>query len=993
MKSLRVAKVVFVATMLLPGTASAQQVNASIVGTVRDTSGAILPGVTVEAASPALIEKVRSVVTDERGAYRIVDLRPGAYTVTFTLPSFSTVRREGVELNTGFTATVDGVMQVGAIEETVTVSGASPLVDVQNVRTQSVMTRGTLDALPNAQTISSFSALTLGSNVSGVATGSDVGGNQGEQGFVVIHGTRTTDMKYMQNGMNTNNAMSSNGGIFKAGHNMNQLAVSEVQMSYSGAGAEFETAGAQFNFIPKDGGNRFTGASRFFYTDENFQSQNLNAALRARGVRSSQRVKHIYDAGGAVGGPLVREKLWFFTAHRWWGNDEYQPGMWFNAAQGSGRFVPDLNRRAYYRSHSLEHGVNLTYQFSSKDKLTYYSNYATTCTCFQGVGATVSPEASFSQRIPARLNQVAWTRAQSNKVLLEFGYTFLPVRWHIFHDPPNVSGTDVPIVEQSTGLSYGARVSTTLPYNDIDAGPGNGTTNLNQSLRATLSYVTGTHNFKTGTTWLGGWDKRSGAQNVLPGFGPVSFRLNNGIPNQITQWASPIYQAQSFSNLGVYVQDQWSVNSRMTLNLGLRGDFFEGRYPDQQFPASTFIPAVFIPGRSGVPSWRDVSPRVGLAIQATSDAKTAIKISHGRYVQSEGAGFAQSQNPANTIVQSATRVWNDANGDMFPQANELGPLSNLAFGTPVANATFADNLLNGYRGYTWQSSVVLERQLAPNVGVMVGYFRTENRNFRVTDNTRVASDNFSPYCVTAPTDTRLGSVSGSQICGLYDVNPAQFGQVNNVVRPSADFGTQSEVFTGIDTGINARFGRGGIVQGGVAFGRSVNDRCFTVDSPQELYQCRVVQPWWDGWGQIKASWSYPLPWNLQFAGVFQNIQGTPILANAIFPNAQVVGSLGRPLSGCPANTGLPGQPACAANVVVPIIQPFTMFENRLTQLDIRFGRQFRIGGVRANPSFDIYNITNGNTITARNNTYGGAWGTPLRFLGGRLMKFGLQLDF
>ncbi|MBM3779343.1 MAG: TonB-dependent receptor [Acidimicrobiia bacterium] len=971
------------ALLLAPAAANAQ----SVAGTVKDTSGGVLPGVTVEAASDALIERVKTVITDDRGAFRIVDLRPGTYTVTFTLPGFSTVRREGLELNTGFTATVDAELRVGSLEETVTVTGASPLVDVQNVRTQNVMTRSTLDALPNAQTISSFSALTLGANVSGVATGSDVGGNQGEQGFIVIHGTRTTDMKYMQNGMNTNNTMASNGGIFKAGHNMNQLAIAEVQMSYSGGGAEFETAGAQFNFIPKDGGNRFAGAGRLLGTNEHFQSDNLSAELEQRGARSGQRVKHIYDGGMALGGPLVRDRLWFFTAHRWWGNDEYQPGAFFNAVQGTLRYEPDLNRRAYYRSHSLENGLNLTWQVTPKDKVTYYTNYSTTCTCFQGVGSTVAPEASFSQKIPARLNQASWTRTQSNRVLLEVGYTFLPVRWHIFHDPPNVTGTDIPVLEQSTGLNYNARVSTTLPYNDIDPGPGNGTTNRQQSLRGSISYVTGTHNFKTGLVWLRGSDSRSGAQNVLPGFGPVSFRFNRGVPNLITQWASPVFQTQSFANIGIYAQDQWTIGARLTLNLGVRGDFFEGRYPDQQFPASTFIPGVFIPGRGGVPSWRDVSPRAGLAIRLDAEGKTALKFAHGRYVQSEGAGFAQSQNPANTIVQSASRVWNDANGDLFPQASELGPLSNAAFGTPVANVTFDDELLNGRRGYTWQSSVVLERELLENVGLMVGYFRTQNLNFRVTDNTLVGPTDYSQFCVTAPTDSRLGSVSGTQVCGLYNINPAQFGRVNNLIRSSENFGDQSELFNGVDMSVNARFGRGGLLQGGISLGRQVNDRCFVVDSPQETYQCKTVGSWWDANGQIKASWSYPLPWDMQFAGVYQNIQGVQMLANAVFTNAQIAPSLGRNLSGCPA-TG-----TCTATVSIPLIHPNTMFEDRLTQLDIRFSRQFRFGRVRAVPSFDIYNLMNGNTITARNNTYGAAWGTPTRFVGGRLLKFGVQLDY
>lgn len=186
--------IVAVAVLMLPRLGWAQA--ASIAGIVKDTSGAVMPGVTVEAASPALIEKVKTVVSDDRGAYRLVDLRPGTYTVTFSLSGFATVKREGVTLTAGFTAPVDAELKVGGLEETVTVSGQSPIVDVQNVKTQNNLTREVLDTLPTAQTVSSFSALTLGSVASGVTSGSDVGGGAGEQGMVSIHNAPTADMKY-----------------------------------------------------------------------------------------------------------------------------------------------------------------------------------------------------------------------------------------------------------------------------------------------------------------------------------------------------------------------------------------------------------------------------------------------------------------------------------------------------------------------------------------------------------------------------------------------------------------------------------------------------------------------------------------------------------------------------------------------------------------------------------------------------------------------------
>ena len=196
----------------------------TIAGSVRDATGAVLPGVTVEAASPALIEKVRSVVSDDRGEYRIVELRPGTYTVTFTLPGFSTVRREGLELTTGFTATVDAELRLGTVEETITVTGATPVVDTHNVRTQTVLTRETLDTLPTGKTIHAFASLTLGTTV--VGTPQDVGGNQGEAASsIATHGGRNLDQILFMDGMTYNG---SNAGGYGRLLMPNQMLIQEM---------------------------------------------------------------------------------------------------------------------------------------------------------------------------------------------------------------------------------------------------------------------------------------------------------------------------------------------------------------------------------------------------------------------------------------------------------------------------------------------------------------------------------------------------------------------------------------------------------------------------------------------------------------------------------------------------------------------------------------------------------------------------------------------
>src|SRR2546428_9759734 len=290
--------------VLLPAAAWAQSSEgAAIAGVVRDTSGAVMPGVTVEAASPALIEKARSVVTDERGLYRIVDLRPGTYTVTFTLPGFSTFKREGIELTTSFTATINAEMNVGQVEDTVTVLGETPVVDSLNVRTQATFARETLDAIPTTKRLGQYASIIPGATYTN-ATFQDVGGNQGEGGQFGVHGQRPGDLSLNFEGLNQNQQAL---GVFS----FNSQAFQEVVVETGGMSAEAGTGGVQGNIVSQDGGNRLSGSLSAAYTGPSLQIGNLTDALRARGLQNDISIRSSYDYGGALGGPIKKDKLWF----------------------------------------------------------------------------------------------------------------------------------------------------------------------------------------------------------------------------------------------------------------------------------------------------------------------------------------------------------------------------------------------------------------------------------------------------------------------------------------------------------------------------------------------------------------------------------------------------------------------------------------------------------------------------------------------------------
>jgi len=960
-----------------PALALAQ--DTAISGTVTDTTGAVLPGVTVEVSSPALIEGVRTAVTDSNGGYSVTNLRTGTYRVTFTLAGFAVVVREGIQIIQGFTAPVNAQLKVGSIEETVTVTGASPTVDVQNVRTQTTITRDVLDQLPNAQTISSMTALTLGTTNVGV-TQQDVGGNQGEMGTVAVHNNRMTDMKITMEGMNTNNSMGTNGGQFHAGQHYNMEAMQAVTMAHNGMSAETETAGAQINYIPKDGGNQFTGSGRATFTNEDLQSDNLTDELIARGTSTPGSIKIIYDYGGSLGGPIKRDTLWFYTAHRWWGNSQYQPGAFFNATQGGHVWTKDLSRRGYREDYNQDNSGRITWQATSKDKIAYYGNLGQQCVCFLAISRTLAPEATLNNHLPENhLSQATWNRVQNNRMLFEGGFSYLHNPFS-FRLSPGGSHSDIPHIEATTGEVWNAFPSGGLPYNDYD-GPGGGPAQAGQqNARFALSYVTGEHAFKVGMSWAHGLVEQNGKANEVPGFGPAAFILFRGAPILINIFSNPKYNRVDFQNVGVYAQDLWRIG-KMTLNLGVRFDMFDGWSPTQTTPDTAFGPGFTTQRIEDTPTWRDVSPRIGVAYDLAGDGKTAIKASAGRYIAAAGGGTVQPTNPALAIATTASRTWFDADGDWFPDANELGPLSNVNFGRPVITQFFDPDYLTENRAYTWQASAGIERELNNNLGLSITYFRTMHFNQTVTDNTLVTPADYDMYRVVVP---RGLPGAGTTISGLTDVKPVKFGQVRNMVRSERTFGNQTEVFDGVDIGVNSRFQNGAILQGGVAFGRTVEVRCFVVDDPQELHFCNVERPWWDAGGQIKFAGSYPLPFGIELSAVYQNLPGLQVLANGVFTRADVFSSLGRNLNG--------------ATVTVPLIQPFTQFEERVNQLDFRLGGVLRGGFGRVRLTLDLFNMTNASTVLVRNNTFstaaaGAGWGTPTTIMAGRMIKLGAQYSF
>ena len=961
--------------LLLPRAASAQATTASgLTGVARDASGGVLPGVTVEAASPALIEKVKVAVTDADGRYNIIDLRTGTYSVTFSLPGFSVFRRDGIVLTAGFTGTVNAEMTVGSVEETITVTGESPLVDTQTSRSQVVVSSDLLNVLPSSvKNLNNLVTLTPGYAGN---EGFDITGGYTGQVGATYHGKAGTKVNF--DGMSIQHASGNQG------YNQNQEVVQETVLSTSGITAETNADGVQINLVPKEGGNIFSGSANALYSGEGLQSNNLTDDLRARGLLSVTSVNYVFDTGASLGGPIMRDRMWFYGSYRQWGNERGAAGKFYNATQGTTFYTPDLSRPAFGHEQMESKAIRLTWMMTQKNKLNIFADHQRDCHCpaNTGSGSVNAPEAFFSYQLtPAGLYQATWTNPVTSRLLLEAGVGVVHGSWPQY-EQPEVGPDDISTLELTTGVRFNNLATKRFEQHVPRF-----------SQRASLSYVTGSHAFKTG------FQLEESKLNIgVSATHNVNYSVRNGIPESITQWATPYYERDRNKDWGFFVQDQWTM-SRLTVNYGIRYEYFNGYIPAIGVDATPngWVPARDFPEVKDVPLWKDLNPRVGGAYDLFGDGRTAIKASLGRFVEKTSVTITTANNPVTTSVNNVNRSWNDVNGNFTPDCNlgnsqangECGAWSNQNFGGLRPTTQYADDVLKGWgnRGNNWDFTTQLQHQLTDGVSMNAGYYRSWYGNFSATDNTLVGPSDYDAFCITAPADSRLPGGGGYQVCGLADLNPAKFGQNNTVIKQSSGFGKQQRLNEFFNVTINTRLGEGIVLGGGADTGRIVLDNCFTVDSPQQLVNCHTVTPL-KGNTQVKAFGSYTLPADFVVSGVFQNIAGPEITASYAAPNSAIAPSLGRSLSACGTRA------VCTSTATVPLVKPGTMFAGRMTRLDLRVGKRLRLSErFSLQGNLNVFNVFNTAAVAVHNNTFGRNWQLPSRTQDGRMIQFSGTLNY
>ena len=1017
--------IVLTSAVLMPVTAFAQ---ASIVGTARDASGAVLPGVTVEASSPALIEKTRSVVTNGVGQYSIEDLRPGTYTVTFALSGFTTVRREGIQLAGSFSATVNADMKVGGVAETITVSGEAPIVDVTSARNQQVISGQTVAEIPSSRQYSAFTHLIPAINVQ---ANDFSGSNPALYSVFQIHGGRRNEGQVLVDGMNGGyQGMGVSGYVPEVGN------AQEVVFSLSGGLGEATTGGPQMNIIPKQGGNNFSGSFFISGTGDSFQGDNLTPEVQAQGLKATNSIKKLWDINPSGGGPIVRDKLWFFGTYRYQISRQNVASMWVNKNAGnpnSWTYEPVLTEQAVADGNWNNGSGRITWQISPRNKFSAWTSVQYHCLYCDGGGdgtglgfgaAISSPEATqTNENHPSMLTQLSWTSPYTNRLLLEANAQLGPYFWWGSRQKNSYDATTIQV--QDTGGAVPG-----INYRSSNWSGHTGTTNIFQG---SASYITGSHSTKFGVRYhhnMSTFPKNYYNDTQL------KYTFQDGVPTNVTAYADQASeQEQQQTMFAFYAQDRWTLN-RLSVQAGLRFEHLSDYFPEQRMGPNRFLPtAVVFPAEDGPLNQKDLMPRIGASYDVFGNGKTAVKFFVGRYVTTfntvdEWVNFSPAG--LSKFVTTDNRGWTDANRNYVAECNFLDPAANgecgpgsLFFGKQLSPQTVDPSFVDGWntREYSWDMTAGVTQEIAPRVSLQVDYVRRSWGNLPATINRAWTPADFDTFVFNVPQDSRLPGGGGYPVT-FRDIKPAKYQQVDNFLTFADNVGGATNNFNGVDVTVNARLSAV-TLQGGTSTGNVVEDGCGVVTQHPEFY---IFGPWggtetfgdtflggvaqWpqqfchreSGWKtNLKGLVSYTVPKiDVLLSGTFRSL---PYPGNE-FPSVQSQ-SLGGTATGLflgiPGvdNTNL-GRPLASGIPVefLQIVEPGKLYGDRLSSIDLRFGKILRYGNNRTMINFDIYNLLNSNTTEVFQRTYSPPSTTPrstyldpLQIMSARFFKISAQFDF
>ena len=951
--------VLLVALVTSPASA---QTTGSINGTVVDNTGAMLPGVTVTTTSPALMG-VQTAITNETGNYRFPSLPPGVYSVTYALAGFSSVKREGIIVNIGFAATVNVQLQLASLQETVTVTGESPIVDVTNTNNQTNFTQEALENLPNARDIWSL----IGQAPGMMVTRFDVGGSRA--------GTQTTfssfgfqgQVRVQVDGVNTTE------GTDAAGFYMDYGSFDEVQFGNDGNDASAPTPGVQLNAVIKSGGNQFRGTFYFDYENEKLQSKNIDDALRNLGIGSGTKILEYRDPNISAGGPIKRDKFWYFGSYRDQNTATTVTG--FPADNPSEFEFPTRLQNATYK---------LTYQLTPNNKIGHYIQMGRKVQSHRGASSTMYQWSQFEQDNPSYAANIDW-----NSVISPTFFFSTRIATYGYNWPNTPYGANGELGENLT-----------LRIRDQQSGNTAGSDSPDRNDRNRRQF-----------DWTGTWfrDNWAGGNHSLK-FGVVTeresqyfreegfvghyrthFNSTGGArdftaPFRIQIYNTPYTSDDYMWHHGAFFNDSFQ-KGRITLNVGMRWDYYSSYWPDQPIPDGPFRNFFFagaplpngysiartpyadgwtITGESGIEDYSSFAPRVGMAWDLFGNGKTTVKANYGRFYHNTGLAGSDA-NPAQAITY--TFNWNDANNDRLFQMNE--------FGTFVSNTGGTSETIDPDKKHTYTDSysVWFERELMNNVGVRVGYtYRRDGNSSEAVSLTRLYHLYTDLRTFADPgVDGTTGNADDGPPIQVYDIPTALLQPNQTIERTVAE---ELAIDRALDLTFTKRMSNRWSFVTNFLYNWD-RDRIFIENPNEERFPDNTVTLW--SW---KANAIWQAPWGLVV---------TPTLRHQSGDHQERIVQLA-------LRTGTFDYDA---------EQEGTYREENIWLFDTRVEKRFNLGSARSlGLFFDAFNMGNSNAAEVQDDIVGRRTTTvdgqsvnyqrfmrPTAVLAPRVFRFGLRVNF
>jgi carboxypeptidase family protein len=928
-----------------PARAQVSGATGAIIGTVTDNTKATVPGASVTVSSSALMG-TRTAVTGSDGAFRIPDLPPGTYTLTFDLEGFGAVKREGIQIGVGFTATVNVEMNVAGVSENVTVSGASPVVDLTSTKVTNNLGAERIQNLTGKADLATILGITPGIAMSKP----DVGGS-GAISYAngPRYGIQGQDRGEVE-GLSTQEQAGGGAELpYTDTHTFEDVAMTVV-----GNTAEMGQPGTYTQVVVKSGGNTYHGHISETYENKNWQSHNIDASQLAfltdgPGLKAvdSNRILSFQDFSAQIGGYVVKDKLWWFGGYR-------------REALTSG--LGQLVGASIVSSLPVWSG-KVTENLDAKNRLIGYYQRGVK---HQNPGVAPSQQFELSagqdEAWPSGLWKTEWDSTLSNALLLQ-------VRGGLFFERGNFIAND------HTHLQYLDTGANTLRGSFGDRIYVHNRWQINGNISYFKKNRTGSHNIKIGGEWI-----HETANNLLTKFGNIEMFLNNGRPTQVQLFQNATANLTALREWAVFVQDSWKPNSRLTVNAGFRFDQYLAYTPSQVAPQG------FTFNRINAPVWNGPGPRIGAAYALTDDGKTLVKGSYGLFWE-DPYTYSLLQNQFNPNAQtSSTYVWTPANPKIvdglpvYTPGEEGRLISSTGVrpdGTPAVGID--PNLKDTY---SQQATGYFEREIGPNLGVRTGFvWNGWRRAYGTVDLNQPFGAFNVPVTVTDPgRDGRLGTADDGPSIPAFNLAPAYVGLTpNQVVTNLPDFMGDSNYYTWEVTATKRRVGPWSMMSSwfktwshetpyGGGLGSAPPYFTPTVFNPNTAINAPAGQNSYTSWG-VKLMGTLDVPWRITLSPYLRWQSGQPFARTfnqSLNFNSSVV--------------------VKAENLGTERLPAITIF-------DLRAEKSIRFGGQTVAVLLDLYNLFNTNTIQSATFSSGSGFLRPTTITGPRILGVGLKYDF